>query len=527
MDTSSITQPICHRVNPPAKELFFLQANELPAPYEDWQLMLTCLQGLVNRVTPQLYLSLDLFDKLWLDWLAERGDVDKTTHLPAEEIFERFARFARGLVIVDPQIQASINVATMLAGIDERLVVTPAFLAAMQAQIPPELMEDVIDLRSFHWQADLDAYRWVYDRCWSKLSKKMCAVLSPSVLALRDYIVAFKLPIFWLTEFFTEEEGLLVKEHLMKLPPNIPCLGWPSYPIGKDPGVGEEMGVVIVNQSAKFMICSAFERVSRSTSNLSVHSGTSAVLEQQSPLPAPPLDPEKIYLAFIRTDGDSPDFYRENYRSLWEDPDRGRFPITWQQSPLLIELMPDILDWYYRHATPNDRFINSVTGLGYVHEVDYAAFYQEESRKIWQDYVNLSRVYREKLGLKNMVTFYEMPIERLEDLCRSGIDGLFKDYERSKAYSPYNANWEIAGIPVFQACNPNPGDNNVTLDYAIMEIRKWTPVQRPAFVYVSLGNWATRMEYVSEIIKRLGEEYIPVMAEQLVDLYWKAKRTRA
>ncbi len=488
--------------------------------------MLTCLQGLVNREVPQLYLSLDLYDRLWLEWLVERDDVEKVNWLPAKEIFQRFIQFANGIVITDPQLPATVNVATMLAGVEDRLVLTPDLLDAFGASLSPGLVENALDLRSFHWKTSLDAYHWFYDRCWDQLTHRMCAVLSPDVLSLRDYVVAFKLPLFWLPQYFDKEEGEFVKEYLLKLPPNIPCLGWPSYPIGKDPGVGEEMGVVIVNQSAKFEVCSGFERVSRGTSNLSLHAGTSGDFTQPEPLPALSLDPDKVYITFIRTDGDSPDFYRENYRHLWEDPDRGRFPIAWQQSPLLAELMPDILDWYYRHASPNDRFVNSVTGLGYVHEMDYAAFYpEEEGRKIWQDYINLSGEYRRKLGLKHLVTFYEMPEERLKDLCRSGVEAVFKDYERSKAYSPYDAVWEIGGVPVFQACNPNPGDNDVSLDYAIMEIRKWTPVQRPAFLYVSLGNWTTRMEYVRAIIEQLGEEYIPVTPDQLVDLYWQSKRT--
>ncbi len=489
--------------------------------------MLTCLQGLVNREAPRLYVSLDLYDHLWLEWLVERGDVEKVTRLPAESIFERFVGSATGVVIIDPRRPASTNVATMLAGVEDRLVVTPDLFERVRSKIPRDLLDEILDLRSLNWEADLDAYRWFFERCWDQLSHRMCAWLSPGVMALRDYVVAFKLPIFWLKEYFSEEEGVFVKEHLMKLPPNIPCVGWPSYPVGRDPGVGEEMGVVIINQSAKFVLCSAFERVSRATSNLSVHSGTTAKLKQQAPLPAPPLDRSKVYIAFIRTDGDSPDFYRENYRSLWEDPDRGRFPIAWQQSPLLTELMPDILDWYYQHATPNDRFVNSVTGVGYVHEMDFANFYPEEQRrKIWLDYLDLSSRYREKLGLKTLVTFYEMPRQRLEDLCRSGVSAVFKDYERSKAYSPYDAVWEIAGVPVFQAVNPNPGDNDVTLDHALMEIRKWTAVQRPAFVYASLGNWLTRMEYARSIIDRLGDEYVPVTPDQLVELYWQSKQSK-
>ncbi len=525
MDPLPATGGICHRTNPPAREIFSVQVNRLPQPYWDWQLSLTCLQGLVNRERPQIFLILDLFDHLWLDWLVERGDVEKVTHLDAEDLLQRFLPAAKGLVITDPCLDATTNVATMLAGIEQRLVVMPDFLAAVGAQIPEEIQKDTLDLRSFHWQRDLDAYRWFYDTYGDQQTGRMCAILSPEDVALRDYLVAFKLPIFWLKETFDEADEGFVRERLLALPPNIPCLGWPSYPIGRDEGVGESMGVVMLSECAKFMVCSAFERVSQGTSNLTVHSGTQASLSHQS-APAPKLDPGKVYITFIRTDGDSPDFYRQNFRKLWEDPDRGRFPVGWQQSPLLLDLMPDILDWFYRHAAPNDGFTNAVTGVGYIHEWNYAGGYPAERREqIWGDFVELSKGYRERLGLETLVTFYDMPEERLEDLCRSGIRGLFKNYDRSKADSLSHIVQEIAGVPVIQTSTKNPGDNQITFQEVVADIQQWTPRERPGFVYASIGNWLTQMAYVRALVEHLGDEYVPVTPDQLVDLYWQSKRT--
>jgi hypothetical protein len=516
---------ICHQANTPAAEIFVTQVNLLPDPYRDWQLTLTCLQGLVNRDVPQVFLSLDLFDRLWLDWLAERGDVEKVRDVSAEELLNRFLPAARGLVITDPDVAASRNVATMLAGVEQRLVVTPGFLDAAGGQIPAALKQDSLDLRSFGWRRDLDAYRWFYAAYGDRLTDRMCAFLSPEATAIRDYLVAFKLPVFWLSETFDAADADLVQERLLALPPNIPCLGWPGYPIGKDEGIGEAMGATMLSECAKFTVCAAFQKVSQATGNLTVHSGTRATLSHRSG-PAPKLDRSKVYIAFIRTDGDSPDFYRQDFRKLWEDPDHGRFPMGWQLSPILLDLIPDILDWFFQHATPNDGFTNAVTGVGYIHEWNYAGRYPEERRRqIWHDYVALSQAYRERLGLDTLVTYYDMPEERLADLCRSGVRGVFKNYDRSKADSLPTAVRQIAGIPVIQASTVNPSDNRISFHELLGDVRKWTPRQRPGFVYASVGNWLTQMDYVRAMLERLGEGYVPVTPDQLVDLYWQSKRT--
>ncbi len=56
---------------------YLCDAAGRPATYGwDLRLTLTCLQGIVNRSQPRLYLVQDNYDRLWLDWLRRRGDVE-------------------------------------------------------------------------------------------------------------------------------------------------------------------------------------------------------------------------------------------------------------------------------------------------------------------------------------------------------------------------------------------------------------------------------------------------------------------
>ena len=43
----------------------------------------------------------------------------------------------------------------------------------------------------------------------------------------------------------------------------------------------------------------------------------------------------------------------------------------WQARAEAAELIPDIIDYFYKHATPNDVFVNALTGVGYIRESMY------------------------------------------------------------------------------------------------------------------------------------------------------------
>jgi hypothetical protein len=209
--------------------------------------------------------------------------------------------------------------------------------------------------------------------------------------------------------------------------------------------------------------------------------------------------------------------------------------------------MPDILDYYYKHARPGDCFINALSGAGYIHEDIFADNYPVEQREqILAEFVRLSGVYREKLDATVLATFAEMRPERLTKLSSiEGITGVMANYGRTHATTAQNLRTESAGRPVFRAMNRQPrplnpvGGANLnlpvgltftpfgkrnTVDFAIEEIKRWTPSERPAFIHVFLANWLTEMEMALDIAKALGPQYVAVRPDQLVALYQQNSR---
>jgi hypothetical protein len=531
---------ICPKSRPPAKTVFATNLGELTSYPWDWRLTLSCLQGVVNRSQPCLYLIHDRYDELWLDWMVKRGDVEKVQWLEVAEVFERFLPKVSRMYVTDPEIPATVNVATMLAGLNSGLVVTPAVAASFDLPTGgyPDLASDGLDLRTMHWKKDADAYRWAFGQFGDQLSRQAVAVVDPQEVAARDYLIEFKIPILWVSGLLDvpknpqaspEEEKVFSREILMKWPPNIPCFGWPGTD-PQTPGIGEDGGVDLASECAKFWICTTYDGYSPTVGNISVHSGTTATFRQ--PIPPVKLQRDKVYFAFVRTDGDGMNFIRHYYRVLFDDPVHGEVPMGWQLGPASTDLIPDIVDYYYKRARPGDCFNNALTGAGYIHEAKYAENYPaEQRRRIREDFVKLSSLYRQRIDASVLNTYAEMSPGLLESFAgMSGVQGVFANYIRTHETTLDNIASEVGGKPVFRAVNGRANwlfrnltytseSRRQTEAFMVGEIKRWTPRPRPAFLYVSLANWLRRMDMAVNIAKGLGPEYIAVRPDQLVSLY--------
>ncbi len=533
---------ICPKSPPPARKLAVFDLRELTSYAADFRLSLHCLQGIVNRKQPCLYLIEDHYDELWLDWLRKRGDIDSVETLEIGSVFARFLPEVGSMFITDPAIPASINVATMLASIKSSLVATPAIADQfnLSAGNYPDDNNVGYDLRRFHWKKDVDAYKWFFSKHEDQLSRAAVAMLDPAASAVRDYLVAFKIPIVWISSFDDaaknpqadhDAELSFARELFLRWPTNIPCFGWPGNGVGREEGIGEWDGVLLASQCGKFEVCSGYDGYSPTVSNLTVHSGTQATLKQKSAIPVH-LESGKVYVCFARSDGDGLNFLRHYYRKLFDDPNHGSVPLGWQIGATASDTMPDILDYYYRHARPGDCFMNALSGVGYIHEDSFAdAFPESQREKIIQEFIEISGRYRARIDATTLCTFAEMPPQRLEALASiPGIQGVLANYGRTHATTPENLLMVTGGKPVFRSVNAGPGEHTFTLEgrrqavaTTVRQIREGTPQTRPFFLHVFLANWLISMDMVVGIASDLGPEYVVVRPDQLVALFHQSR----
>lgn len=535
-DASQRHGTVCPKSLPPAKILWALRIKDLQKGSEE-RLPLSCLQGLVNRQQPQIFLAYDRSDQQWLDWLRERGDVEEVRWVGRKELCERFLPIVKNLVVTDPDLPASVNVATMLAGVEGWLPVTPSLLQEFEG------LPVAMDLRG-KWKKNIDAYRWFYTAYGSQMSRRACANYDPAQFELRDYFVEFKIPLVWVSHpkdaqgsrtASPADEMQFARDLFQKLPANIPCLGWWDHGCGGEEGCGENgpySGVDLASEHGKFQICSGFDGFARGVGNLSVHSGTTATFRQTTVAPPPLAD--KVYYTYTRTDGDGPNFWRQVYRDLWDQPAHGKVPVGWQVGPTVSDLIPDILDYFYQHASPRDVFVNALTGVGYIHEAVYLqGLPPSEQEAAWNEYMELSERYFKRLDLSQLTTFEAVKLMPEKTLARfaqlPGIKAIYRNYSRFGDTTVENATTEFHGVPVFRAVLA--GNYSLDTPEAIRrsatsiarEIRQFTPAKRPAFLHVSLGNWLVNMDVLVEVEKVLGPDYIAVRADHLPDLYMAAK----
>jgi len=528
---------------PVAKRLFAFRLDQLPKEQRELELTVTCLQGLVNRRRPELYLVQDQYDSMWLDWLKERGDIREVVWLDLEQVWTKFLPAAKCLFITDPAIPGTVNVATMLAGVYDGLVVTPASASLFKLPVGASKTscKGGRDLRALNWKKDIEAYRWVMTEVGDQLSRQAVAYNDPTKHPNRDYFVEFKVPVVWICHEKAsykfphssfEEEKAFVKELFLKWPANIPCMGWPGDDMngGSDNGIGEWPGVKLASQCGKYEICTGHDAGANAAGNMSVHSGTRGTFHQT--IPPITLQPDKVYYSFVRSDGDGMNFLRYWYRKLFNDPLHGRVPMGWQIGTSATDLMPDILDFLYQHASPKDCFVNALTGVGYIWEDNFAEFLPADQQKqVWDDYVRYSAEYRARLDATVMSTIFEMSPDKLARFAGlPGLNGIFANYGRMAGTTLENEVFLSAGKPVFRAVNAGPPGNvgtpegcRTAADFMIQDIRKWTPKNRPAFLHVFLGNWLTTLDVLELVQQGLGPDYVPVRPDQLALLYRKSQ----
>lgn len=508
------------RSAPPQK---VLTVCDLRKQRVDMRLLMLCLQGLVNRSQPRLYCLSVSTDPLWLERMQKERLITGTRSATPAELLKEYRDVYKGVIITDPLFPATMNVATMLASVDDALPASPRLAKTLGLPV-------IADLRG-RWKTNVEAYRWAFDNLWPRLNHHVIACLWPDYLALRDYLVENKVFIFWISGPLDgarpyaspTAEAQLMEKLLAKMPVNIPVMGYPYA--GKDVGMGEGPGVSLFAEFGKYLVGSIDE------SNLSVHSGFRLGRFHQKPAPpAPKLDPTKVYYSFIISDGDNlPVLTNGNFPQLWEQKQRGQFPIGWTMSPSASVLLPDVVEYYYRTATPDDYFLAAVSGVGYTYPDLYGDRYRDRQR-VFDGFLEQTARYMKRCGeTEDWIMNATKPsvIARYAEMIPF-LQALFPDYGR-RIMTPDQATYATArNVPVFHAVTT--WQQNATreqrIEQMVSDIRNFTPAQKPAFLHAFAINWFTDLGILNEVRKRLGPEYVCVRPDHLAELWHEAMQKR-
>lgn len=362
----SDTKPIFPRSKPISQSVDTLDYDSLPS--KGHKLAAVSLQGLVNRVKPVIFLPTKL--TAWeMDDLFERGYVTEITPYGSDllKLIEKYRDSISGAVIYDPGKLFTVNTATNIAGTQRRIIISPDLVADILALG----IHDIIDLRDMGFDNVYEAYAWELEHCLPLQNEDVLSIsyYSGQTDYGRDYLIANAVHTFWVPgendpEYHPEIRGM-VENMLSKRKSNIPCLGfWYSCTDeGVERGIGEYYGVETGGFYGKFTVVSDW------SGNYSFNSGVPVdeTKYRQRPKVFRKYDPAAKYVALIMIEsGDAPGYMQTTFtRYQWNDPARGKVPVSIGVTMTLRYLAPAILEMMYDTMTDNDYFFTSISGIGY------------------------------------------------------------------------------------------------------------------------------------------------------------------
>lgn len=357
--------------SPPAAKLDVLDVTS--ALHSEKTLFAT-LKGLINRSRPRIvtYEEKTFSKHEWLDKL-NLGYTDVSDNW---SMLQKYKSEINGIVIYDPDQSDTLNLATVIAGIDNGIVAHPELVDRLTSA--PYFLDILEDLRG-RFTSNVEVYQYAYDNYWPHVTHRVLVSLSPNTAAsVREYSLAIKSMIVWLDPRIPAEDAVL-RKFLADMPAGEGlCLGWWAE---EQSGVkrGSEYGLATLP--------------SDHSKNLSVYGGTTRIINIK-PTPPKPLLQNKVYVTFIMSDGDNLQYMERDLLMRWDDPSRGKVPLGWTMTPMLLDAAPAILDWYYKTATENDCLICGPSGTGYTYPNSWT------DRSALEKYLRTSDDYCEKTGLR-------------------------------------------------------------------------------------------------------------------------------
>jgi len=307
------------------------------------------LKGIVNKTQPRIFsYEGDAFAEGQYTWLNSLG-------LSYNDVSDKYSLITKyrseigGLIVYDPSQIHTVNLATMLAKNQNALICSPTLLSKLQAA--PYNLPILTDLRGVY-SSKMAVYEAMYNTYWPNADKRLLIGLDPSThkAALREYATAIGAATIWLDPDVAEESTLL-NCFLASMPAGANFMGW-----WQNEGSG-------VQRTSTYGITTI---ASDWSSNLTVHSGMPRTVNLKA-MPQKPALQNKIYVAFILSDGDNLQYVEHLMRKLWNDPGRGQVPMGWTLSPAMLDAMPGALNYYWQSSTDNDNLISGPSGYGYTY----------------------------------------------------------------------------------------------------------------------------------------------------------------
>ncbi len=473
----------------------------------DERLVLTTIQGLVNREHPRIYFVQDDTDAHWLEYYDKRYGISHDTWDTTDRILKEFADTAEGYVVYDDAMLDSSNVAMSMAGawgvlpVSERLV--------------PRVRE--LGLKEFdnfvgRWKNRYEAYRWALEHVFPHCSPNLlgavcvCAPHWPSDANWHyDYLAAQRMFTFDLSARARDREDVALFHEICERRSGPGCvMGWHCARCPE-----HEYVALQARHNLGVLCCT-------STRNLSVHASIPRATKPYKQKHHGPSDvrkvEDKVYLAFVNTDGDATWSMLQGHSGRINDPEYGTLPYTWAILPYAWDLMPGVLRFIYDKKTRNDYFVAASAGALYTYP-----YLLPDPRA----YLRLTRHYMDRCGL-NIPYFtnwdddhwwQEVDLPSFVDLARKELPDAL-GFVRGMGESAFERDFLDGGAPYIYCGEGIHRDSDVY--QTLKDFIDANPI-RPLFI-CCINNHTVKLERYTDAIKKLPSEVKLIHLDELMSM---------
>jgi hypothetical protein len=493
-----------------------LDVYDIRGASQDVQLSVTTMTGVINRQQPKVYLLSSGDAAFWLNQAFAQVPHDvspETGDAALDALLNSYSSYIRGLIIYDPNYADSINIATMLAGQRDGMVVSPAQATVLQG--PPHQLPIIADLRIYQWKSRVQVYSWAERNLLKSSAPNLVAGLDPKISdALRSFLVATRTFIYWLDarnflpdvfNGWISEQGLM-KSIFSAFPAGTIHLGW---------FVDEPHGVSLTSEAAMPVLASDFFENLEVWSSVQNVQGVQGVgMSRAGASPAPTFHVGsvdagvvKAYVSFTISDGDNLQYDQHRMARLWEDPVRGTMPIGWTISPALVRVAPSLAAYYINTASANDELIAGPSGAGYMFPSDWPQEQLPAFLKLTGELmqaINLSVVEVLDTGSGQAFVNQGLQEEYVKILAPFGLQGILSGSVQT------HSSWKnVSGVPVLQ--NLGLGDSvNKTVNLVRNASAK--------YLNVYIMAWSMTPSDLKQVVQQLGNGYEVVTPGRLLGM---------
>ena len=458
---------------------YTLSLNGTVESYDE-AMAVACLQGIINRESPLVFTNYTASMRparpdYWLDimmsedrWLSGREIIALAN---IDSLFALARGKVQGAVIWDPDVPASMNVATTIAGIEDGIVFSPEYAEKYLAKWELPVIKD---LRGMFTGSETgskknDAYRWAIREYLSKglcSDHLLCLYEDPfstrdrgdiGYVVTRDWAVMNRSFVYDLSPWGDEAPeddpdqvlGTDLETYHMMLAEILnqtageqmtEVAGFfsfskysniPGHPGAHEPVPTEWETVYLISPYNCYQ-----NTVASSCYNQSLHSqAPSPMLKQHRPSVETPLE-TPLYDFLVK---------------FWNDNKRGDIPLLWGINPNLVETFPDIISYYYETHSENDYFAADASAAGYMNpnriKEEYLPLFIEHNQKFYEQL---------DMTLSPMVLDWDEPSPEVKDaftqFSPDGFATIVMDLHNTGGKSPEPHVWK--GMPVMNLLNP-------------------------------------------------------------------------